>query len=182
VQPGLELLKRDYGMPSSSDARAVSLRLIHRDPGDRLFCRIDNSATGYCLGVYELGRVIRFFTPILEQDRDRAFHVLHQSGPDRFTHSAFNYDGIPLGVTNYAAEVGNIRLTRTENGAVEVTGGTAYVEDPANPGVLVAPALPPSHRFDINMGELPKKGKAPKDKRGKKVEPPPMDQRGTKVN
>jgi len=182
VQPGIELIQRNYGMPSSGDARTVSLRLIHREPGDRLFFRIDNSSTGYCLGVYELGRVIRFFVPGLEQDRDRAFHVLHQSGPDRFVHSVFDFDGVSRGVTIYAAEVGSIRLVRAENGAVEVTGGIPYVADPENPGVLIAPLLPPSHPYNMNLGEFPEKGKASdEENRGKKVVPPPKDQRGKKV-
>ena len=153
VQPGIELLKRDYGVPSSGDARQVSLRLIHRDRSDRLFFRIDNSSTGYCLGVYDLGRVIRFFAPCLEQDGAGAFHVLHQSGPDRFAHSTFGYDGAPLGVAFYAAQVGNVRLVRKETGELEVTGGTPYVEDPASPGLLVAPALPPSHPYNMTLGE-----------------------------
>ena len=163
VQPGIELLKRDYGMPSSGDARQVSLRLVHRDRNDRLFFRIDNSSTGYCLGVYDLGRVIRFFTPCLEQDAEGAFHVLHQSGPDRFAHSTFGYDGAPLGVGFYSAQVGNVRLVRKEIGELDVTGGTPYVEDPESPGLLVAPALPPSHPYNMTLGEQPAtdRGSAP---------------------
>ncbi len=172
VQPGIELLKRDYGMLASGDARAVFLRLINRDRNDRLFFRIDNSSSGYCLGVYDLGRVIRFFVPQLEQDGDGAFHVLHQSGPDRFAHSVFGYDGAPQGVAFYAAPVGSIRLVRDENGGVEVTGGTPYEEDPENPGVLTAPALPPSHPYSMTLGEssgaipaaVAQEPKAPKNK------------------
>ena len=160
VQPGIELLKRDYGVPSSGDARQVSLRMIHRDRSDRLFFRIDNTATGYCLGVYDLGRVIRFFTPVLEQDAESAFHVLHQSGPDRFAHSTFGYDGAPQGVGFYSAQVGNVRLVRKETGELDVTGGTPYVEDPASPGLLVAPALPPSHPYNMTLGEPPAKDRA----------------------
>jgi hypothetical protein len=183
VQPGIALLERDYGMRSSAAARSVSLRMIHREPGDRLFFRIDNSSTGYCLAVYELGRMIRFFVPCLEQDRDGVFHVLHQSGPERFVHSTFDADGAPRGMTVYSAEMGSIRLARQEDGTVEVTGGTAYVEDPENPGVLVAPALPPSHPYNVSIGELPEKKKvsAKEKARGKKVEPPPLAERGTKV-
>ena len=183
VQPGIELLKREYGMPSSGDSRTVSLRQIYRDLGDRLLVRIDNSSTGYCLGVYELGRLIRFFVPRLEQDRNGLFHVLHQSGPDRFVHSVFDYDAHSRGQTFYSSEVSNIRLARTENGDVEVVGGTAYVEDPENPGMMIAPALPPSHPYNMTLGELPPKGKATeKDNRGTKVTHPPKDKRGTKVN
>ena len=159
VQPGIELLKRDYGIPSSGEARQVSLRLIHRDRSDRLFFRIDNSSTGYCLGVYDLGRVIRFFTPVLEQDGAGVFHVLHQSGPDRFAHSTFGYDGAPQGVGFYSAPVGSIRLERKETGDLEVTGAMPYAEDPATPGLLVAPALPPSHPYNVTLGEPPAKGR-----------------------
>lgn len=160
VQPGIVLIQRDYGLPSSGDARQVSVRLVHRDRYDRLFLRIDNSSTGYCLGVYDLGRVIRFFTPCLEQDRNGAFHVLHQTGPDRFAYSTFGYDGAPQGVVFYAAQVGNVRLVRKETGELDVQGATPYVEDPASPGMLVAPALPPSHPYNMTLGEPSAKGRA----------------------
>jgi hypothetical protein len=161
VQPGIELLKRDYGMPSSGDARTISLRLINRDRSDRLMLRIDNSSTGYCLGVYGLGRVIRFFVPCLEQDRDGLFHVLHQSAPAGFTHSVFDYDGVSRGVTIYMAEVSGIRLVRNDSGAVEVVGGTPFVEDPEHPGVMEAPTLPPSHPYPMSLGEPYGKGAPP---------------------
>jgi hypothetical protein len=159
VQPGLELLKRDYGMPAHGDARTVSLRLIHRDRSDRLFFRIDNASTGFCLGVYELGRVIRFFVPRFERDGQGVFHVLHQSSPDRFVHARFDADGAPQGLSFYSAEAGGIRLVRGEGGEVQVAGGTRYEEDPGQPGMLVAPALPPSHSYNVQIGELPVKGR-----------------------
>jgi hypothetical protein len=183
VQPGIELLKRDYGMPASGTARTVSLRLINRDRYDRLFFRMDDPSTGFCLGVYELGRVIRFFVPRLEQDREGVFHVLHQIGPDQFVHSTFAADGRTGGVKFYSAETGSIKLERDESGVVAVTGGDAFEEDPDNPGLLVAPNLPKRQPYNVKMGELPQKGKAPpKEKRGKKVVPPPMEERGEKVN
>ena len=153
IQPGLELARLDCGLPAAGDARAVSLRLIHRDRSDRLFIRIDDSSTGYCLGVYDLGRVIRFFAPRLEQDADGAFHVLHQTGPDRFAHSSYGYDGTPLGTAFYGASAGSIRLARNERGGLEVQGGMPYVEDPENPGVLVGPELPPAHPYATSLGE-----------------------------
>ncbi|NLG34109.1 MAG: hypothetical protein GX548_02010 [Lentisphaerae bacterium] len=159
VQPGLELARRDYGMPASGEARTVTLRQIHRGRTDQLFFRIDNSSTGFCLGVYELGRVIRYFVPRIELDRNGVFHVLHQTAPDRFLHSTFGYDGAPLGMTFYSAETASLRLVRDESGDVQVTGGTPFVEDPDAPGMLTAPALPPSHPYQVNIGELPLKGR-----------------------
>ncbi|MGD9612137.1 MAG: hypothetical protein AB7V22_04460 [Kiritimatiellia bacterium] len=153
IQPGLELARRDCGLSAAGTARTVSLRLIHRDRSDRLFLRIDDTATGYCLGVYDLGRVIRFFAPRLEQDAAGAFHVLHQTGPDRFAHSVFGYDGAPLGAAFYGAAAGRIRLAPDERGELAVQGGTPYLEDPENPGVFVGPALPPSHPYNTSLGE-----------------------------
>ena len=153
VQPGLELLKREFGLATARNARTVFLRLIHRDRSDRLFCRIDDPAAGLCLGVYELGRIIRFFVPRFEQDRNGGFHVLHQSAPDRFVHSRFDYDGGPQGVTFYTAEVGSIRLVRTDAGEVQVSGATPFQEDPQQAGRLIAPALPPAHPYATTLGE-----------------------------
>ncbi len=159
VQPGLILLERTTGMPGNGSARDLSLRLIHRGRADHVFFRIDNPDTGFCLGTYDLGQVIRFFEPRLELDAERVFHVLHQTAPDRFVHSRFDYDGMPLGTVFYAGQMGQIRLARDDDGRVAVTGGTAYVEDPGRPGMLTAPALPPSHPYNTTIGELPLKGR-----------------------
>ena len=153
IQPGIELARRDTGLPAAGNARTATLRLLNRDRTDRLFFRLDDSSTGYCLGVYDLGRVIRFFVPRLEQDAAGAFHVLHQTGPDRFAHSVFDADGTPLGTTFYGATVGGIRLAPNDVGEFEVQGGTPYVEDPENPGTLIGPELPPSHPYSTALGE-----------------------------
>lgn len=153
IQPGLELARRDCGLPAAGTARTATLRLLNRDRSDRLFFRLDDSSTGYCLGVYDLGRVIRFFAPRLEQDASGAFHVLHQTGPDRFAHSTFGTDGAPLGTTFYGGTVGRIRLARNERGDLAVQGGTPYVEDPEQPGVLLGPELPPAHPYSTSLGE-----------------------------
>ncbi len=171
VQPGLELLKREYGLRSADNARTVSFRLIHRGRTDHLFFRVDNPVNGYCLGVYDLGPVIRFFTPSLQVDAQGTFHLLHQTAPDRFRYTVYDYDAKPVTLMYYSGQVGSIRLVRDEAGSVSVIGGTAYVEDQAHPGMLVAPALPPSHPYNMMLGEFPKKGRkrTEKERRGKKV-------------
>ena len=165
VQPGFELVARAYGVPAAGDARKVSLRLINRDRNDHLFFRIDDASTDYCLGVYDLGRVIRFFAPVLEQDRDGVFHVLHQTAPDRFAHSAFDHAGAPQGTAFYVGTMGGIHLARTATGAVEVQGGTPFVEDAEHPGQLVAPTLPPSHPYATTLGEPPAERRAAEKER-----------------
>ena len=165
IQPGLELARRDCGLPAAGTARTATLRLLNRDRSDRLFFRLDDSSTGYCLGVYDLGRVIRFFAPVLEQDRDGVFHVLHQTAPDRFAHSAFDHADAPQGTAFYVGTMGGIHLARTATGAVEVQGGTPFVEDAEHPGQLVAPTLPPSHPYATTLGEPPAERRAAEKER-----------------
>ena len=177
IQPGLELARRDSGLPAAGTARTATLRLLNRDRGDRLFFRLDDASTGYCLGVYDLGRVIRFFVPRLELDAAGAFHVLHQTGPDRFAHSVFGPDGAPLGTTFYGATVGRIRLARNERGDLEVQGGTPYVEDPQQPGVLIGPELPPSQPSSTSLGEpaAPARAAPPPPKKPAASKPQPSE-------
>jgi hypothetical protein len=137
----------------------VTLRQ-HRERTDRLFFRLDAPTDGTWLGCYELGRLIRFFVPRLEQDSEGVFHVLHQSAPDRFVHSRLDSDGTPLGTAFYIAEAGQIRLVRDADGRGTVAGGTPFEEDPERPGVLTAPTLPPAHPYAGQIGELPPKGRA----------------------
>lgn len=166
IQSGLELLKRTYGLPATGAARVVSLRLITRERSDRIFIRIDNPATGFCFGVYELGRIIRFLPPELQKDADDAFHVLHQDAPDRFIHSVFSADGDALKTTYYSAQAGRIHLGISDHGTVDVIGGFPFLEDENNPGVLVAPAVSSANPYSMTIGELPPK--APAKGRGKK--------------
>ena len=154
------------GIPPGGGGGAVSFPSLLRDAPDNKFSHIDNPANGYCFGVYELGRLIRFQPPALEKDADDAFHALHQCAPDRYTLSIFTADGAPVKQTYYSAQAGKIRLEVQESGAVEVVGGFPFVEDENNPGILVAPALPPAHPYSVTVGELPRKAPAPK--RGKK--------------
>jgi hypothetical protein len=57
-------------------------------------------------------------------------HVLHQSGPARFTHSSFSSRGTPLDKQFISADGSNVRLVRTPEGGVEVVGGRVYEGDP----------------------------------------------------
>lgn len=144
VQPGLEVGRLETGLARLGNDREATLRMIHRDREDVVFFRLDAPTAGQCLGVYELGPIIRFFKPRVELDAAGNFHVLHQSAPDRFVHSVFGGSGAPVSKTLYAARAGGIRLVRDDDGVVDVAGGTQFEADPGLPGKLTAPALPPS--------------------------------------
>jgi len=144
VQSGLEIAQRTTGLAGRGTDRKATLRLIHRDRSDYVFFRLDAPSAGQCLGVYELGTVIRFVPPLIETDAEGDFHVLHQSAPDRFVHSVFTAGGTPLFRDLYSAQAGAIRLERNDDGSVDVEGGNKFESDPDDPGKLTAPALPPS--------------------------------------
>ncbi len=152
VQPGLEILARTYGIPSAGTARKASLRTINRDRIDHLFFRLDDPSSGYCLCAVDLGGLIRFFKPAIELDSAGVFHVLHQTQPDRFSHAMFTRNGEPRGIEIYIAAAGSIRLVRSPEGAVTVTGGMRFEPDPTAPGKLTAPNLPPSHNYPTTLG------------------------------
>jgi hypothetical protein len=143
VQPGLDILSRDFGSGSPTPRRA-SLRLIHRDQSDIVFFRLDDPLNYLCFGVYELGSIIRYFTPQVDLDSSNVFHVLFQNTPDRFNHATFSYDGTPIATDVYIARVGAIGMVRDASGNVAIRGGIRFTPDPDNPGYLSAPSLPPS--------------------------------------
>ena len=144
LQPGLVAQSREFGLAGAENHREATLRVIHRPPSDIVFFRLDNPTESACYGVYELGTVIRYFTPQIELDADSVIHVLFQNTPDRFVHAMFDYVGRPSGIEVYIARVGAISLVRSAVGDVVVNGGTRFALDPSMPGHLTAPSLPPS--------------------------------------
>lgn len=147
VQPGLEIARLETGLASRGTDREATLRQVHRDRSDVVFFRLDAPSASRCLGVYELGTLIRFAPPRLAVDGEGNWHVLHQSAPDRFVHSVFGPDGAPASRDLYTAQAGHIRLDVGDDGVAEVVGGNKFEASPDAPGTLVAPALAPSVPF-----------------------------------
>ncbi|MBQ7252846.1 MAG: hypothetical protein IJS32_09655 [Kiritimatiellae bacterium] len=137
ILSGTELLRRNYGM-SGSDGRIATLLSIPRNRETHLLCRID-SADGYCLGVQDLGTSLKLFPPRMERDRDGLFHVLHQAAPRTFAHTVFRPDGTREKIRYFQGEVSGMRLARTAEGKVFVSGGIPYTEDEDAPGTFTAP-------------------------------------------
>lgn len=144
LQPGIVVQSREFGLKGMARHREATLRVIHRPSADVAFFRLDNPSESACFGVYELGTIIRYFTPQIELDASSVVHVLFQNTPDRFIHAMFTYDGRPAGTEVYLARVGAISLLRSASGEVVVNGGTRFELDPSMPGRLSAPSLPPS--------------------------------------
>lgn len=160
VLTGVEVVKRDYGMPGDAEGRTAILRTLNRNRTAHLLFRLDNRRSA-CLGVLDLGTFLRLFTPRIEQDAEGYFHVLHQSGPQIFVHSVFAADATRLQTEYFQGEVSSMRLLRDVAGAVTVSGGAPFIAVQDRPGYFMAPGPPPATDFPTT---LPQREKAPAKK------------------
>lgn len=134
VESGLEIARLVAGVPGDASAmRTYTLRTLHRDGGERIFLRITDEEQGMCYGVVELGRLVRFFEPVIQIDFTGNVHVLHQSGPTQFTHSVVMPNGYLVLQEQYLADVSRIRIKRTEGGQVVVEGAEPVSTAPRGP-------------------------------------------------
>lgn len=154
ILSGTELLRRNYGM-SGSAGRIVTLLSIPRKRETHLLCRIE-SADGYCLGVQDLGTCLRLFPPRMERDNGGLFHVLHQCAPRTFAHTVFRPDGTRERIRYFQGEISGMRLARTADGKVSVSGGIPYTEDEDSPGTFTAPDVPGDAVTDFS-NEVPRR-------------------------
>lgn len=98
VVGGFELTSVDKNLSGYTDKiRHYSLRYWTRRKSEHLFLRVDEPANRMHYGVYDLGRVIRFFKPILKVDADDNVKIIHQIGKDCYKKTVFA--STPLGVT-----------------------------------------------------------------------------------
>lgn len=150
VVPGFEIRRieaRTRGTPPRT--MVLLLKSLVRDREERLFLRIDEPKAELCHGVYNLGTVGRVYEPQMAIDAENRVHVLHQSAPQRFTHSVFELTGAPVSTAYYGGLISDARLVSDEDGFVEVQGVVPYEGDPyaaplrAQPQVWQAPAPPP---------------------------------------
>ncbi len=150
VVPGLEIAQLRAGVPNRSGAaRIYRLKTLNRNKLDRLLLCIEDEDAGLSYGVYDIGRVIRMFKPVLKVDAAGNIHVLHQAGPWRFSHCVFTPDGVLVTHDHYKGEVETAALKDLPDGTVEVAGAT-LIENPAAadapPPDRAAPLGPPPNQ------------------------------------
>jgi hypothetical protein len=133
VVPGIEIDRFAAGVPGGGGVRTSTLRMQQRERSDHLFIRIEDEGQGQCLGVYDLGPLVRLYKPRIQMDGAGNIHVLHQSGPWRYTHSVFSPDGVPVNRQYYTAELGDVGFEETGDGTVEIKGGGKYSGEPEIP-------------------------------------------------
>ena len=90
VVGGFELASVDKNLSGYTDKiRHYGLRYWKRDNAEHLFLRIDEPANRMNYGVYDLGKIIRFFKPILKVDADDNIKIIHQTGMDCYKKTIF---------------------------------------------------------------------------------------------
>lgn len=145
VLPGFEVARFSAGLAGSAGGiRVFSLKTLTRDRMELLFLRVDDQATGQCLGVFNLGRIVRQFNPQIKADGLGHVHVLHQSSPWKFTHTEVTMDGIPVVARDFAAYDSEVHLERTPGGEVVVRG----IRPPADSSLFE----PPPSRMPVPAG------------------------------
>ncbi len=84
------------------------LRYWSREGSEHVFLRVDEPAASLNYGVFDLGRIIRFFKPILQVDLDGNIKIVHQVGPDCYKKSIFKVseDGVVFVDQSYHLENG----------------------------------------------------------------------------
>jgi hypothetical protein len=123
VMPGLDVGRLAVGLPGApQDTRIFSIKTLTRDRMELLFLRVDDENSGQCLGVFELGRIVRQYKPQMQFDNKGHVHVLHQSSPWKFTHTEINPDGIPVSSKDFAAYSTEVRFEKSADGLITVRG------------------------------------------------------------
>lgn len=131
VVPGMVLRQERFALSADDSAsRLVGLRTLSRDRFERIFLRIDDEQRDLCLGVYELGSLIRIFPPQIEMDAADRVHVLHQSAPARYTHTVVTADGRLVDMVYYTPAGVRPRLEVGPDGQASVYGVRPFTGDP----------------------------------------------------
>ena len=137
VLPGFDVGRVAVGLAGSSgDTRIYTIKTMTRDRTELLFLRVDDEKSGRCLGVFDLGRIVRQFQPRMESDYKGHIHVLHQSSPWKFTHTEVNPDGIPIAARDFNAYNTEVRFEKSAEGEVTLPG----IRPPQDPALFQPPA------------------------------------------
>lgn len=150
VVPGLDLGTLRVRPPDEPNKRITyALRSLLRARREHLLMRVDNEAEEMCLGVLDLGAVMKDYRPQMKADSQGLVHVLYQSAPTRFTHAVFAPGPRISSIEFFTGTANLIGLELIEGGEVRVSGGQAYRGDPY--------AAPPSGIEHMRQGRAPKK-------------------------
>ena len=127
IVPGLKIDSLTLIVPGGGrSTRKCELRTLYREKSEHLFLSIADPSLSRNLGVFDLGPLVRLFTPVMLGDIDGHIHVLNQSGPWRYTHTVYTYNGAFVEQQFYRADVSRIGMETMANGMVRIVGGELY--------------------------------------------------------
>lgn len=141
VVPGFKVDSMTAAAPGGG-VREYVLKSLVRGRGQSLFIEIDDPNANLCYGVYDLGHTLATHSPQMETDRDGNVHILHQSGPTRYTHSAFSANGRPIEHQFFTKGAALPKLRPAEGGTIEVAGVIEYRGDSQASRPLIRPFNP----------------------------------------
>ncbi len=114
------------GLDSPVEYQLIS---IFRDRREIAFLRIMDKANRTCYGVYNLGSIVRLHQPSIMLSSEGVLHILHQSGPSRYTYSVLPASGASVQSKFYSSYGPAVTLQRGDGGNVSVRGGGEYTGD-----------------------------------------------------
>lgn len=127
IERGNEVGKQTVASGTGKDKLTIkySLRTLAREDGEILFLCLENPDTQSRFAAANLGTLIRLYPPQLLRDSSGHVHVLHQSAPNRFTHSDISAPGRLLSQEHFSNDYQMPEMK--ENEGVVIVRGRPYI-------------------------------------------------------
>lgn len=143
ITEGRDLWRQTLGVPPGAgqgNSRLVTL-LAHRLPQTTvLYVRVEDREAGVVYCTTPLGRFVAFGNPEVEFDSSNNVHILQNTAPKNFLHSAVDLNGRIIKQQAYNATNVRPALVRKPDGSIDVSGGLPF--DPkATPPEKLLPKL-----------------------------------------
>jgi uncharacterized protein (DUF58 family) len=141
VERGAEQLKQTISTGTGKDKATIqySLRTVAREDGEILFLCIEDPETKTRYAAANLGTLVHLYVPQMLRDQTGHVHTLHQSAPNRFTHSEISATGHMLSQEHFSNDY-QMPAMKVLEGHV-ITSGRPYI-----PGEDVPMAVGPEAR------------------------------------
>lgn len=135
VERGAEHLKQTIATGKGKDKVTVtySLRTVAREDGEILFLCIEDPDSQKRYAAANLGTLVRLYAPQMLRDETGHIHTLHQSAPNRFTHSELSATGRMISQEHFSNDYQMPEIKAVEGHVI--TSGRPYIpgEDRAIP-------------------------------------------------
>ncbi len=127
IERGAEQLKQIIATGEGKDKATVkySLRTVDREDGEILFLCIEDPESQKRFAAVNLGTRVRLYPPQMLRDEAGHVHTLHQSAPNRFTHSEINGTGRLMSQEHFSNDYQMPEIKAVEGHVI--TSGRPYI-------------------------------------------------------